>query len=163
MSADLPRSFKIVTFWLVLGALVFVGVQWFAHRQQQSSVRIDGSVIDIERARDGHYYWPGTLNGRDVRFLIDTGASGTAIPAALARELGLTSEGEVRSSTAGGIVTGRIVRADITLRGGVRADRQRTVALDGLDEHPLLGMDLLGKMRWQQLDGVLRIDLSAAR
>ena len=162
MNDDLPRSFKIVTFWLLLGALLFVGVQWQTHRQQQARFRTQGSVIEIERGPDGHYHWPGRLNGRRVDFLIDTGATSTAISSALARELGLQADGEVESSTAGGRVTGQVVRVDLVLQGGVRVDRLRVVALDGLDDKPLLGMDILGRLPWQQRDGVLRIDLRPA-
>jgi aspartyl protease family protein len=35
------------------------------------------------------------------------------------------------------------------------------VALPRLDA-PLLGMDVLGRLHWQQRDGALRIDLGAA-
>ena len=59
---------------------------------------------------------PARINGRSVDFLIDTGATGTAISAALARELELQSIGQVQSSTAGGPVTGQVVRADVTCR-----------------------------------------------
>ena len=52
-----------------------------------------------------------------------------------------------------------MVRIDLTLDGGVRAERLRAVALPGLDENPLLGMDVLGKLSWRQEGGVLRIDL----
>jgi aspartyl protease family protein len=37
------------------------------------------------------------------------------------------------------------------------------MALAGLSDRPLLGMDVLGKLRWQQHDGVLTIDTGAAR
>lgn len=40
----------------------------------------------------------------EADFLVDTGASGTALPEALARQAGLQPEGEVRSHTAGGVV-----------------------------------------------------------
>ena len=93
-----------------------------------------------------------------MEFLVDTGATSTAISAALARELGLQSDGQVQSMTAAGAAVGEAVRADIELRGGVRADRLRIVALPGLGERPLLGMNVLGRLRWQQLDGVLRIE-----
>ena len=66
----------------------------------------------------------------------------------------------MRSRTAGGDVTGVVVRADLELDGGVRVERLRMVALPRLD-HPLLGMDVLGRLRWQQQDGALRIDLGA--
>jgi aspartyl protease family protein len=158
MSAELPRTFKVVTVWLLAGLAVFLGIQWWQHRTQQTRFQIDGGVIEIRRGGDGHYHWPGSVNGRSVDFLIDTGATGTAISAALARELGLESNGPVQSSTAGGVVTGQLVSADVALHGGVGAKRLRIVALPGLDDRPLLGMDVLGRLRWQQRDGVLRID-----
>jgi aspartyl protease family protein len=158
MSGELPRSLKFATIWLLLGALVFVAFEWRAREARQTRFAIHGDVIEIQRGDDGHYHWPGTLNGRAVDFLVDTGASGVAIPAELARELKLDSEGTVRSSTAGGWVSGQVMRADLTLRGGVRADRLRLVALPNLDD-PLLGMDVLGRLHWQQRDGVLRVDL----
>ena len=159
MRDDLPRTLKIVTVWLLVGAVVFLAYQWFEHEQAQTRFHAEGGVIELRRAGDGHYHWPGTLNGRPVDFLVDTGASSVAIPAALARRLGLVAEGQVVSSTAGGRVTGEVMRADLVLDGGVRVERLRVVALPGLDDHPLLGMDVLGRLRWRQESGVLRIDL----
>jgi aspartyl protease family protein len=159
MSTELPRTFKVVTVWLLVGLALFVGVQWWLHRAGQARFSAGGEVIEIRRGPDGHYHWPGTIEGRAVDFLIDTGATGTAIPTALARELGLRAIDTVQSSTAGGVVTGEVVRADIELRGGVRAQRLPVVALPGLSDRPLLGMDVLSRLQWQQRDGVLRIDL----
>ena len=163
MSDELPRTFKVVTIWLLLGVLVFVGIQWFQREQQQMRFRAEGDIIEIRRGPDGHYHWPGTINGRSVDFLVDTGATGTAISAALARELDLQPIGQVQSSTAGGPVTGQVVRADVILQGGVRAERLRLVALPALADRPLLGMDVLGRLHWQQRDGVMRIDLRATQ
>ena len=59
-------------------------------------------------------------------------------------------------------MTGRLVRADLVLKGGVTVERLQVVALPALGPQPLLGMDVLGKLRWQQRDGVLRIDLQPA-
>ncbi len=99
---------------------------------------------------------------RAVDFLVDTGATRSALPASLARELDLPVEGRVQSQTAGGMVEGQVVRADLALRGGVRVDRMRIVALPAL-EAPLLGMDVLGKLQWRQSDGVLLIELDHKR
>ena len=162
MSGELPHSLKLATVWLLVGAALFVGVQWWQHRAQASRFQSVGDAVEIRRSADGHYHWPGRINGRAVDFLIDTGATGTAIPASLARELGLESLGDVQSNTAGGVVTGQVVRADIELRGGVSVQRLRVVALPMLGDSPLLGMDVLGKLRWQQRDAVLRIDPDAA-
>ncbi|MEO6410662.1 MAG: retropepsin-like aspartic protease [Burkholderiaceae bacterium] len=158
---ELPRSLKIVTLWLVLGSAIFLGVQWWQREQVRALVSTDGEAIELRRASDGHYHWPGRINGRAVDFLVDTGATSTAIPADLAAALRLEYIGEVQSSTAGGRVTGRVARVDIELQGGVRATRLRVVALKGLDDHPLLGMDVLGRLRLGQRDGVLRIEPAA--
>jgi aspartyl protease family protein len=158
MKDELPRSLKFATVWLLLGTVVFLGLQWQQREAKKATFSAVGDVIEIRRADDGHYHWAGKLNGRPVEFLVDTGATGVAIPAELATRLGLESEGTVRSSTAGGDVVGQVVRADLELDGGVRAERLRIVALPRLTS-PLLGMDVLGRLHWQQRDGALRIDL----
>lgn len=160
----MPRTFKVVTVWLLVGLAVFLAVQWWQHRALQARFTAGEDVIEIRRGPDGHYHWPGRVNDRQVDFLIDTGATGTAIPASLARALRLEAVGTVESSTANGVVTGEIVLADIALRGGLTARRLRVAALPGLDDdRPLLGMDLLGRLHWQQVDGVLKIDLRTLR
>ena len=158
MNQDLPHGLKITAVWLLLGLTLFLGVKACQHQAAQTRFSAADGVIELRRGPDGHYHWPGTINGRAVEFLVDTGATATVISAALARELGLRSDGEVQSMTAAGPARGKAVRADVELHGGVRAERLRIVALPGLGDRPLLGMNVLGKLRWQQHDGVLRIE-----
>jgi aspartyl protease family protein len=155
---QMPRGLKVVTVWLLVGLAVFLAVQAWLSRQRETRFEVQGGQVQIRRAADGHYHWPATVNGRAVDFLVDTGATRSALPASLAQGLGLPAEGRVQSSTAGGVVEGRVVRADLVLQGGVRVDRLRIVALPAL-QAPLLGMDVLGRLRWRQADGVLTIDL----
>lgn len=155
---DLPGWLKHATVWLLLAAALFVGVQAWQSQQQATRFSVQGGTLEIRRAADGHYHWPGRINGRSVEFLVDTGATSSAIPAALAAELKLRRVGRVRSNTAGGVVTGDVVIGDLALQGGVNAERLRMAALPDLDA-PLLGMDVLGRLRWQQHQGVLRIEL----
>ncbi|WP_395703631.1 TIGR02281 family clan AA aspartic protease [Aquabacterium sp.] len=162
MPAELPHTLKLTTVWLLLGTIVFLGFQWWLRNEQRSRFEVHGDVVQLQRGRDGHYHWPGQVNGRPVVFLVDTGATASALPAGLAEELALGSEGTVRTNTAGGTAQGQRVVADLTLEGGVKIERMRLLALPGLDDQPLLGMDVLGKLRWQHLDGVLRIDLRPA-
>ena len=162
MNHDLPRHFKLITVWLLLGAAVFVAIQWWQHQAQQTRFQANGTAVEIRRGADGHYHWPGRINGRAVDFLIDTGATGTAVSAALARELNLVPISAVQSSTAGGVVTGQLMRADLELQGGMHVQRLRVVALPELGASALLGMDVLGKLQLQQRDAVLRIELPAA-
>ena len=155
---ELPTWLKHGTVWMLLAVGLFLGVQAWQTKEASTRFIVEGGTVEIRRAADGHYHWPGSIDGRAVDFLVDTGATGTAIPAALARELGLEQLGSVRSRTAGGVVEGTVVVGDLTLEGGVAAQRLRMVALPGLSA-PLLGMDVLGRLRWQQQEGRLRFDL----
>ena len=163
MSSEFPHTLKIATVWLLVGLVVFLGFQMFERQQHETRFSAKGEVIEIRRGPDGHYHWPGSINGLEVDFLIDTGATGTAMSQAMARQLGLETLRRVQSDTAGGVVTGELVRADLMLQGGVRVERMVITALAGLSDRPLLGMDVLGKLRWQQHDGVLTIDTGAKR
>lgn len=162
MSHEFPRTLKIATVWMVIGLAVFLGFRTLEHRQAQTRFSAEAGVIEIRRGPDGHYHWPGSINGLAVDFLIDTGATGTAMSQAMARELGLQAVRQVQSHTAAGVVTGELVRADLELRGGVRVERLAITALAGLSERPLLGMDVLSRLRWHQRDGVLTIDTRGA-
>jgi aspartyl protease family protein len=158
---DFPRTLKFATVWLLLGAALFLAVQWWQAQGRRTRFTLQGGVVELQRGPDGHYRWPGRIGGQAVEFLVDTGATGSALPLALARRLDLPEVGRVRTQTAGGEVTGTLVLADVALEGGVQVQRLRMAALPGLGEHPLLGMDVLGRLHWQQRQGVLRIELAA--
>ena len=158
---DLPGWLKHGTVWMLLALAVFLGVQAWQAQQRATRFVIDGQNVEIRRSGDGHYHWAGRIGGREIEFLVDTGATGTALPAALARELGLRVVGSMQSNTAGGVVQGQFVVGDLQLQGGVRAEQLRMAALPHLAA-PLLGMDVLGRLRWQQEAGVLRIQLQGS-
>jgi aspartyl protease family protein len=158
---DLPHTLKIATVWLLLGTALFLGVQAFESQRQRTRFVATDGVIELRRAPDGHFHWPGEVNGVRAEFLVDTGATTTALPAALAERARLEPQGRVQSSTAGGVAVGYVARADVVLDGNVRADRLRVMVLPAL-EAPLLGMDLLSKMRFEQHGGTLRLRPGAA-
>ena len=158
---DLPGWLKPTTVWLLLGLTLFLGVQAWQAQQRATRFTVDGQTLEIRRSSDGHYHWPGRIGNREIEFLVDTGANGTAITASLARELGLPVVGSMQSRTAGGVVNGQFVVADLQLEGGVRAERLRMAALPNLSA-PLLGMDVLGRLRWQQDAGVMKVELKRA-
>jgi len=78
----------------------------------------------------------------------------------LALAAGLVPEGRVQSSTAGGTVQGWTARADLQLEGGVRFDRLPITVLPALGS-PLLGMDVLGQLQFNQQAGVLKLQAPA--
>jgi aspartyl protease family protein len=155
--SDFPRSLKLVTIWLLIGLAVFLAVRAWQAQQMRPRIEVDGHTIEIRRGADGHYHWPGSVNGQRVDFLIDTGATTTTVPQALADELGLPSHGRVQGRTANGVVVGMLTRADVVLDGGVRLSQLRLVALPALGA-PLLGMNVLSRLQWRQAGDRLVID-----
>lgn len=155
-SRELPGSFKLITLWLLLMLAVFLGFKAWEHQSRQSRFSLDGAEIVLQRDRDGHFHWPGEVNGVAVDFLVDTGATSTALPLALAEQAGLRMEGSVQSQTAGGLARGHRARADIRLQGGVLAERLPVTVLPALGA-PLLGMDMLSRLSFTQQGGSLRI------
>ena len=53
---ELSRTFKLTTLWLLLGALVFVGVQAGLARRDSArfSVEAQSGAIELRRSADGH-------------------------------------------------------------------------------------------------------------
>jgi aspartyl protease family protein len=153
---ELPRALKHTTLWLLLGTAVFLAVQAWLAQQRQPRIQVADGRITLRRAADGHFHWPGQVNGVAVQFLVDTGASRTALPQALAAQAGLRSEGTVQSATAGGTVQGRLAHADVQLQGGVSAQRLLVTVLPDLAS-PLLGMDVLSRLQFSQAGGVLQL------
>ncbi len=154
---ELPHTLKLMTIWLVVGLVIFLGIKAWEREREASRFQLVGQTVVLTRAQDGHFHWPGRVGDVEVDFLVDTGATSTALPQALAERAGLKPLGAVRTQTAGGAVRGFVAQADITLDGGVRADRLRVAVLPDLGA-PLLGMDVLGRLHFSQKPGELRIE-----
>ena len=92
----------------------------------------------------GHYVLPGTLNGRAVTLLLDTGATVVSVPAHLGPELGLEPGRRQQVRTANGTVTARATRIDILELGPFRLRDVRANLNPGMDgDELLLGMSAL--------------------
>ena len=106
----------------------------------------DGSapVLVVRQDRRGHYVVPGTINGVDVEFLLDTGATGVALPHALAQRLGLVSGPPVEIVTASDVIPGYLVTLDEVSVGPLSLHRVRgSVSEHRIGDQVLLGMSFL--------------------
>jgi len=153
---DLPHTLKLMTVWLLLGTVIFLGMLAWQRERLERRFHLEGQTVVLTRGDDGHFHWPGQVGGVTVDFLVDTGATTTALPRALAEQAGLRPLGEISTQTAGGAARGFAARADIGLKGGLRADRLMVAVLPDLGA-PLLGMDVLGRLHFSQKPGELRI------
>ena len=110
--------------------------------------------VVLEDDRQGHFLAEGLVNGRPVRFLVDTGASLVSFPAGLARRLGLEPGRPQASRTAGGPVTTYATRVDRLTLGNIdRRDVRASInpRMDG--DTALLGMSFLRGLEIIQRDG----------
>lgn len=155
--SELPSTLKLMTVWLLIGLVLFLVFKAWEREREASRFQLAGQTVVLTRAPDGHFHWPGRVGGVAVDFLVDTGATTTALPQALAERAGLKPLGTVRTQTAGGAAEGFVARADVALEGGVRADRLPVAVLPDLHA-PLLGMDVLGRLHFSQKPGELRIE-----
>jgi aspartyl protease family protein len=146
-----------MTIWLLVGLVIFLGFKYWEREREASRFRLAGEVIVLTRAGDGHFHWPGRVGGIEVDFLVDTGATATALPQGLAERAGLKPLGAVQTHTAAGAAKGFLARADVALEGGVRADKLTVMVMPELGA-PLLGMDVLGRLHFSQKPGELRIE-----
>ena len=111
-SSGLPKGLKwgpfgIVVFWMVIMGLLYVAMNHYL-KPKPLVVTASGDLV-IPRARDGHFYAAGAVNGKPVNFMVDTGASQVTISEQFAREAGLSGGVATVFKTANGDMPGRIV------------------------------------------------------
>lgn len=126
-------------------AVFYVGFNYVMQPTQQV-VSSTGDLV-LTRARDGHFYADGTLNGSNVRFLVDTGASLVVVSAPFAKSIGLTAGEPTTFHTANGSLSGYIApKAAISVGPLSISDIRVGVGLRGLaDGTALLGQNFLSK------------------
>lgn len=153
----------VVLFWgvLIVGGTVAVDA-WLTERADARAPRVldggDVAGIALVADRRGHYLVTGLVNGRDVDFLVDTGASDVAIPAALAEELGLRAGRTVEVQTANGRARARTTTIDRLALGPLeRRDVAATIVPGMGGRTALLGMSFLRHYELVQRDGRLVI------
>jgi aspartyl protease family protein len=109
----------------------------------------DGRV-ELPRAPDGHYYASLVLNGTEVRFMADTGATNMVLSQQDARRIGIDPDTLIylaEAQTANGTVRTARVTLDSVELGPLRDATFQAWVTDGEMEGSLLGMDYLGLFR----------------
>ena len=143
---------------MLIGGAVFLAFRAWEQAQSASRFRFEGRSVVLKRAPDGHFHWPGRVNGVAVDFLRRHRRQQhrLPLPTALAERAGVQTRGELRTHTAGGVAAGQAAVADIRLDGGPQVERWPVMLLPQLGA-PLLGMDA-GALNFSQRDGELRLD-----
>lgn len=160
------KGLKMFAGWVVIFLAAFVAfslkddIVGFANqvldeRRAETTGVEEGGELRIRQALDGHFWVDGTLNGENVRFLIDSGATTTSISAATARRAGIEPRGGIPAmvQTANGIVSVDRGRADSLRVGHIERQDLAVHISESFGEMNVLGMNFLSSLSGWRVEG----------
>lgn len=151
----------IITAWLV----IFILFAWYfsreldkQHNPNENILKNGTAEVVLQRNRFGHYVVIGEINGYEVEFMLDTGATDVAIGAVLAEELGLKKGRSRIYHTANGQVLGYLTQLDTVRVGNILINGVRGSINTGLKgRQVLLGMSFLKHLEFTQRGNTLTL------
>jgi aspartyl protease family protein len=143
-----PRQTGLIPmmiFWCVVMGLLYLGMTHYL-KPKQVKVLANGDLV-IHRSQDGHFYTTGTINGREAKFMVDTGASLVSVSEAFAQKALIRGGVPTTFKTANGDRPGYMVEGVAVSIGPVSLTNIKVgVGLSGSDEHDaLLGQSFLSQ------------------
>jgi aspartyl protease family protein len=157
------RMFTFGLAWVAVFASGFIlfafrdNLGWVAQRLRAEAVGTpvtQGQETRIPMAIDGHFWVDARLNGRDVKFLVDSGATTTTVDRDTAKLAGveISSHRDQYVRTGNGVIRVASGRADELVIGGIV---RRDIALEIADNDDLnvLGMNYLSSLRRWGVEG----------
>lgn len=117
---------------------------------------VEGGETRITMAGDGHFWLRAELNGVPANFLVDTGATLTAVSQSLAERAGLEPRRgglPVSIGTANGPVAAQLSTIDELRFGNVAARGLDVIIAPTLGETNVVGMNLLSRLASWRVEG----------
>jgi aspartyl protease family protein len=145
--------------WVAIFAAGFVlftfrdNYGWVAQRLRAEAFGtpvLQGRETRIPMAIDGHFWVDGKVNGQDIKFLVDSGATMTTIDLPTAERAGvsMSPRADEYVRTGNGIIRVRSGRADTLKVGGITRSDVGVQIADN-DDLNVLGMNFLSSLsRW---------------
>jgi aspartyl protease family protein len=137
---------------IFLGVAAGYGLWQDLRRDIRPEQTADASKVEIPRAEDGHYYLRLNVNGHEVVFMADTGATNIVLSPEDAQAIGIDLSSLAylgQAETANGVVrTARVSLDSVSLGPFTDTDipaKVNETAMQG----SLLGMDYLGRFSIQ--------------
>jgi aspartyl protease family protein len=124
--------------------------------------RTSGQSLHINLSEDGHYWVDGDINGTQARFLIDSGATVTALSEETAGRAGLnvdkTGPGVIMRTANGAIQAQRSSIAKLSV-GPLSASDLGVVVSGAFGETNVIGMNFLSRLKsWRVENGVMILE-----
>jgi aspartyl protease family protein len=124
---------------------------------------VSGDEIAIRRQDDGHYWLQVDVNGKPVRFMIDSGATTTAVNADTARETGIEVDADgypVILDTANGRVTAKRGVIQLLKIDTLEIPQHKVVVSESFGDTNVLGMNFLDSIQsWKVEANVMTLKL----
>jgi aspartyl protease family protein len=123
-----------------------------------ASVEAGSGTVTLSADARGHFFTSGAVNGRSVRFIVDTGASLTTLSRADAQRIGLHYRDgtPAKVMTVNGLVNGwRVSLGSVRLGDTTVRDVDAIVVDNDTLSVGLLGMSFLGHFDMQRRDATL--------
>ena len=157
----------IISAWLLFLTLLTLLFSHWLDRQSNPNRSLEvvtgaagATSLILKSNKSGHYLVPGEINGVEVTFLLDTGATRVAVPDDLAAKAGLQRGVRVRSMTAGGLAESWLTRIDSLRLGPFGMKGVEAVVIPDMPGNEvLLGMSFLRYLRLEQSPDGLRLSL----
>lgn len=122
----------------------------------QARQRVEGDSLHVKLAMDGHFWVDADINGTSAKFLIDSGATVTAVSDDVARRAGLNIDnaapGMAMQTANGVMVAKRASIAGLTV-GPIRTTDLPIVVSDRFSGVNVLGMNFLSRLRSWRVEG----------
>ncbi|UCH73753.1 MAG: TIGR02281 family clan AA aspartic protease [Rhodospirillales bacterium] len=138
------------------GELMMVGNRILGELEPSRSQMLASGELAFRRGADGHFYIDAEVNGRPIRFLVDTGASEIVLSPADARRLGFapsTLTYDRIYQTANGIGRGAAVTLQSVAVGSIRFHGVAASVNDAAMSESLLGMSFLDRLSGYEVRG----------
>ena len=124
---------------------------------RRPALTVSGSETIVPLASDGHFWVTAEVNGRELDFLVDTGATFTGVGRSAAKELGIQPDlqaAPLELETANGVITATMGKVD-SLRFGNIDVRGLPVAVptETDDDTQVIGMNLLSQLASWRVEG----------
>jgi aspartyl protease family protein len=117
---------------------------------------VSGSETRIRMAPDGHFWIKADVSGVPLRFLVDTGATLTAIATQTAADAGIEPQAlrpPIMLTTANGTTTAQLATIEELRVGNVIARNLDAVIAPGIGNVNVLGMNFLSRLASWRVEG----------
>lgn len=164
---------KMLLAWLAIFSLLFIV---FGYRNELKSIwrhavaditgnagqSVSGKTVQLKRRDDGHFWVRANVNGHDIDFMIDSGATVTALSTDAARAVGAQIDQSgfpVAIDTANGTVMARRGSISKLQLETIQMDDLPITVSDNLGEINLLGMNFLDRLdKWNVQGDVMTLE-----